>query len=493
VAVNSDNLISGHGIRYSLNDDVYAPEGARWKDLSNHIARPLYDAWVSLFIKFLPRSFWFARLSSVATGLISLVLFFVLGRRLKGEAFGLLLTGLALLHPNLWIASCVINEQIALCLSGLLLLCIYATQEIRGGWWHFGIGALSAIPCLVHQNAIILFSALFAFHWALHGNRLRWIHLLLLASGFLAGLIFCLLPVDVGRFYLFQKSFYWQLATPPILSGSLNPWTYLSNIGRLFSSPSTFYFSGYEHFRGGWIASVQWGWAAYAAVTAAGLGTLLIRDPSSGESRLARGLLAGGLISIVATGLLIKRQEALYTLIFLPFFIPLAGLSIYELWRIPRFRARLGLASGSVMVGISMFCFGRFVSAYVRESIPNDEIARRVKILIGPDTHRIMAPNVLWFDFDRENFRDVSALVTSRYFTGGEFHPKEWLAPWRPDVLVVDAGVANVLKKYGSPLEALRNALGIPVKFVGVVETNGAYGNWGVFRLTWEKEVKSPK
>jgi hypothetical protein len=90
---------------------------------------------------------------------------------------------------------------------------------------------------------------------------------------------------------------------------------------------------------------------------------------------------------------------------------------------------------------------------------------------------------VLWYGWDKDNFRDSGGLMVSRWYTGGVLEIQEWMNPWRPDILVLDSTTAKILQRPGAA-NAVAPHLNCPVDFIGVLDTQ-AYGPWEVYWIHW--------
>ena len=100
--------------------------------------------------------------------------------------------------------------------------------------------------------------------------------------------------------------------------------------------------------------------------------------------------------------------------------------------------------------------------------------------MLPPGRLKVAGPNVLWFAWDSELFRDSGAILISHWYTGGQRDLKKWLAPWRPDILILDEAAQNMVRQ-----RDLQPFLQCPVDYLGVLDTPGAYGRWTIYRIHW--------
>src|SRR5688572_11258410 len=82
-------------------------------DLSfNWNGRPLYTAWVGLWMWVLPIGWWFARFASLAAGVSLLCFSAETGWQIGNSVSQRIHIGLLFLQPTFWMSSTVINELI---------------------------------------------------------------------------------------------------------------------------------------------------------------------------------------------------------------------------------------------------------------------------------------------------------------------------------------------------------------------------------------------
>lgn len=159
----SSNLFHGRGYRYSLNDDVFAPEMQKYSHLSNTLGRPILISWAGLWGRLVPSGFWFFRLSSVFLGVLSLFIFFQIGKILRDEKLGLILALLLAIQPLFILGSCVVEGSILLFTAGSLLILFSLTKMAGEKWGIFSLGFLSALTVMIHPNGLIFSIGLGSF------------------------------------------------------------------------------------------------------------------------------------------------------------------------------------------------------------------------------------------------------------------------------------------------------------------------------------------
>ena len=106
--------------------------------------------------------------------------------------------------------------------------------------------------------------------------------------------------------------------------------------------------------------------------------------------------------------------------------------------------------------------------------------------MIANDNLTVAGPNVLWFSFESGKFRDIGALTFSKWYTGGRREIALWLERWKPDILIVDDGLKNVVFRSDAPMAVLSNEFHGCIRHLGSVDTgSGAYKNLEIYRVDW--------
>jgi hypothetical protein len=474
VTVNGYNFLSSHSIRYSLNDDLYPQEIYRLRDLSNHIARPLFDGWAGLWTVLGKRSTRVARGCAIFLGLCCLLLLYGIGRKFGEPSLGLILMSLCAMNPVFLAASCVVNEHIQVFCFGLLLLYLILRWPLMKEWGLFGYGAFASLALLIHQNAVVLMLSALLWVFFCAPEKRKGSRVFLAGAGMLAGVLGDTFLVDMPRMILFQKAIYWNFARPPILEWPwhLGSWAVAAFKG--MSAGSTYYFFSEAPLSAQW----QYGQIAYWA-------SLLFlvwggRGPHPGAGRWSPVLLISFVLSFITMALLVRRQEVFYALTLFSFLIPWMGLKTANALRNQRW---LAVAGQSFCLAGSLFFFFHFVWVYSRSYRPLGAVAAEISQFLPPGQLRVAAPNVLWPYYPVENFRDVGATVTARYYT--EASLRNLLDRWKPDVLIVESSFRKAYRLNGPAPGQLSQLLGIPVKYLHTADTGNSYGELTIYQLLW--------
>lgn len=478
VAVNGESYLHGDGVCYTLNHDIMPGVAIPVGDISNHVVRPLYDAWVGLW-GMAERGPWLARGSAVLVGFFLLGAFVVLGFRLGGERAASLLAALLATSPLFWLGCCVINEHGVLALVVSVLVAVISSIPPTS-WTCLGIGVAAGGCLIVHQNIIPIFLGLGILGFFFWPKRERFSLLATLCLGFLGGGLAASLFMDLKRFILFQKSLYWIFSKPMILEGDIfGLWH--SFWARIMGS-STYYLVYEGALPRGWDMAVKSHTLGLGGALATGLLWKKNETPEGRGQRFKAFLLAT-LAVLVGFSLLVRRQEVLYSLVLYPFVFPAVGETLIGN-RTTGVSRGLSMFSLSVGMAVSVFFNASFIINYVSSVKPYPQLVKEVKSLVHPyDGKRIVGPGVLWFAFSESNFRDVGALNYARYFTEGTFEPGRWMSSWRPDYLIIDNSFRRAASKTGvhNPLYPLS----IPFRYLGRVDTGKAYGTFEVLQIFW--------
>ena len=476
--VHGVNLIGGAGQRYSLYDDIFAPAVYPLRDIFSDIARTFYNAWVGLWWYMTPGSCWHVRLSSVCAGWAALLGLFLLGRRQEGAGGGLLMFLLLAVHPVFLAASCVARPEIVLLAAGVPLA-LWGAEAGGGRYKSVLLGLGSGALAGVHPNAFPLSLGLLAAHLAgrpdWRPNGVRWL------GGYIVGIVTAFITVDTSRFALSLKYYlYYRLVSPPILSFPWSPWDWIRKTSLDFVRGDTFYFN--LRLVPGWEGGLRWSWAAVGFLVLWGA----FQEIRGGRWTPRRRLLLGFLAAFAGAAALVRRSEAVYSVLFLPFLVPAAASTWRTGWHLGGWR-RTAICASALSLALGLFNFIAFSVRYRKTAEPIDEIERSLRVVVPDRGMKVAGPNVLWFFWDHGKFRDAGALVFSRWYTGGRRDVGSWLGNWKPDVFVVDDAFRRVFLK-GSTLSALMgDALTESPAFLGSLDTGpGAYGTWDVYRLRWK-------
>ncbi len=98
--------------------------------------------------------------------------------------------------------------------------------------------------------------------------------------------------------------------------------------------------------------------------------------------------------------------------------------------------------------------------------------------------------SLLWFGIPNERFRDISALVGSRWLMGGKRDVRRWLETWQPNVLVIGPSWIRMLLGPGDAVVNLTQALHCPVTPLGFWRYGaGQEDIWILVRVEWNHDA----
>jgi hypothetical protein len=118
------------------------------------------------------------RLVTVVTGLATVVVIGLIGRRLGGPAVGVIAAGLAAVYPNLWLNDgLVMSESVAALAVSLWVLAGCLWHERRSAGWACAFGAAAGAAALARSELVVLAAAsvavILAVEWRT-GRRAAW-------------------------------------------------------------------------------------------------------------------------------------------------------------------------------------------------------------------------------------------------------------------------------------------------------------------------------
>ncbi len=464
------NLYHGNTNRYSLYDDLFDRELAVWRNAAAGVLQIVYEAWIGPFVAWPEKSLSTARRASLLAGFLTLFLWFLIGRASGGPWTGYAAVALGWAFPFFQLAISLVRAEIVLLLASsfTIYLCLRVPEELR--WKYPALGALCGLWLGIHQNAVPFFLGflLFAIVRDSHFTRLR--RALVLTGAFLVGTgtIFCL--INVVDFWRSQQLIVYELYRPPVLAWPWNPAAWAIKWCRhMFTGLPTWYLPG---------ATGNWSWSAGLFWLALLLPCLTRKKPAPILLAFAAG--AAG----VFTGLclLIKKDEAIYTVMLLPFLLPFCAAALAEGLRK---KSAVSFAALTALMG-SLYMFAHFRASYRATYPPYTQMTNDLKAML-PENARVAAPNIFWFAFPEDNFRDISALVGSRWVTGGRRDVRNWLSGWKPDVIVVEPSWKRMLLgPEDDTLVLLQSHLGKNVTHLGDLDTGAAVvGKVEVFQIRW--------
>ncbi len=474
------NLVKHHNNRYGLYDDLFDKNLYVWRDATAGLLQIVYEAWIGPFVAVLPKSLAHARASSLAAGFLTLVLLFLTGRRISGNGLGAWLVAATALQPFFVVAASITRAEMVLLLAGVGLF--YLALEIpEHAVWKYGLlGLLSGVCLGIHQNSVPLFMGLWAFYGLRPSEQRLSYRLVWPPLCFLLGAAGIVRMINLTKFWVSQKYGFYELYKPPILAWPLMPWLWvkqwilLATTGR----PSWYLRENNDVW---WTASLTLYWVAMGLVLVSFLFKARKPGPEGGRHPLIKPV--AGALGVLFLGMCvwIRKQEAIYTIIFVPWTALLTGLAMECLGNRRRWVATF---AGLALVS-SLAAFGRFTEHYRRLYMPYDQFLVESRRLIAPDA-KLAAPCIFWFDRADALFRDSSALVGSYWLSGGRRDIGTWLAGWKPDILVVEPSWKHMLLGRGDTRDLLQKALPVPVEALGSIDMGPASeGTLEVFRLRW--------
>ncbi len=455
------NLISGNTNRYSLYDDIFDRELYAWRDATAGLLQIVYEAWLGPFVAWLPKTVENARLSSITAGFFTLLFWFLIGRRLNSSGLGVACMIMGWTHPLFQLSSQLVRAEMVLVLAATVTIYLTLVIEDDFRWKYPLLGALAGAQIGIHQNSVPIFLGLLAFIWLRSPSNARGARAAMLIGSSLVGGVAVLASIDLTKFWFSQQFIVYDLYRPPVLSWPWNPLDWVSHWAPILvnGSPS-WYLPNNSHLL--WRICF---WLYGAAI-------LFLLFTGFKRGRSSWPFLAGVLAVFLGLCGFIRKEEAIYGVVLLPFLIPAMG----------------GLAKGRKSFLLIFFLaifslYAGFTFKY-RAQIPSYQNAvDKIRGVSQPQA-RIAGPNVLWFSWPDENFRDISALVGSRWITGGKREIKKWLSPWQPDIVVIEPSWKKMLLGPGETGALLQNALQRPVTALGQVEFDHS-GPWEIFQIHW--------
>lgn len=457
------NLYTGQTNRYSLYDDLFDQEFYKWRDATAGLLQIVYEAWVGPFVTWLPRSAGNARLSSLTAGFLTLFLWFLIGKSFGGVKVGLAAILIGWAHPLFQLTSLLVRAEsfLVLAATATVYLALTLSEDFR--WKYPVLGVLAGLQIGIHQNSVPLFLGLFVFIWLRTSTKPLYSRMTVLLFSYLIGLVVVFVMIDHIKFWMSQQFIVYDLYKPPVLSWPWNPFAWFSQWFQLIFTGSPSWYLPNNRFLI-WPISIASYWVC--------LVVLLMRREERSHLFLP---LAGGAVAVfIGLACLIRKNEALYGVVLLPFLVPL--LAHKEL--------RKPFLLGLLLVPVLGFAV--FRTQYRAANPSYNQVALKIQMMIPPDA-RVAGPNQMWFTMPDENFRDISALVGSRWLTGGKRDIKRWLSVWKPDVLVIEPSWKKMLLGSGETRQLLENQLGIPVTQLGQVETT-EMGRLELFLLNDERK-----
>jgi hypothetical protein len=482
-AVNSDevvrtviaqHVVHGEPSRYSLYDDIFARPVYMMRDVIPETSIIIYHAWLGTWARWHGFDYMSCRVSSIAAGALELLMFYAMGVSLGGPRFGMWNMALVGSSPLFLSVSCIARPENLLLLTSTAVLWLALRVPEKIATKPFFVGTLATIQMGIHPNASVIGAGLFVFYVLGLPRETRFPKASLFVGGAVAGLIAVLLLIDLKRFWLGMHTVHSYLLRPPIFTAPFNPWDWLTQTLRVMGTGQTYYLAGSTS-APAWRLSVAIWWIAVAAVGI--FSSMRRRDAVAPLYRWW----AACLTMFVATIALVKAKESLYGTNFFPFLVPAISSALMG-FESPRSRW-IKIGTGALL-GCSFFLFTAFCKQYTGRHKPYSQVIRELRAVLPAEPLKVAGPSVLWFDWNRNLFRDDGALMVSRWYMGGQWDVQSWLEPWHPDILIVDATLQNLFQQSQWDADTLAPYLSRPAELLATLDTE-TYGKWMVYRLHW--------
>jgi hypothetical protein len=476
LANHAYNLVRGHVNRYSLYDDLFEPELKKYREAQAGLLQIVYEAWIGPFVGWVHKSLWMGRVSSLLAGFLCLLIFYHIGCQEDGPVGGWLCMLLVATHPLFLLSASLIRAEIILLMAFGGLLALIPMIPEHHQWKYPLLGWLFGLLCGIHQNSVALFAGALVYCLLRKSSQGRLVRLVFMTLSYLVGVVTIFSLIDLPSFVLSLRSGIFGLYKPPILRWPWTPWgCMVSWIQIALSGKPTWYLRGQTGPLWSLCLSVYW---------AGTLALLLVASCKSASRHALWPWLGGMICSLMAWGALISKPETLYTVLFLAFWAPLVSQMLVFSSDSPLSRW-IRMALGAVLVSSSGLYFV-FRQQYLQQVRPYDDVVAQLHTQILPED-KVAAPCVLWFAWPEDKFRDISALVGSRWLTGGRRDVARWLGGWKPDIVVIESSWKRMLLGQGDTGSLLQKALPIPVHAITTIDTGpGSEGVWEVFRLDWK-------
>jgi 4-amino-4-deoxy-L-arabinose transferase-like glycosyltransferase len=462
-AVIGLHRVQGEIPRYSLYDNIFAPSAYVLRDFLPDNLISFYHLWLGFWSQFDVNGFFFARLSSMVTGLFSILAFYRLGWVIGGNKVAICSAFLVTLNPLFFISSCIARPENFLLFTSAVTLLLIIEMPDRLRWKPLAIGTLGFLQMGIHPNAAVIMSGFFIVYIFSSPKNKRLSTGFSLAAGSVIGLLLVVLYAGPEHLWLGMQTIHSYLLRPPIFSEKIQPIHWLLQNLSVIWNGQTYYLSGYKNFT--WPLSFQ--------LWLLGVGILL----SISSSRWMWGLLA----SFILTILLVKAKESLYVINFFPFIIPTAAMAFH----VASFQSRRWVKTmGLALIFIGNILFVGFAFNFIKTVKPYEQIVAEMKKIVPSEDLKLAGPSMLWFAWNKENFRDSGALLISHWYTGGKKEIHEWLIPWRPDILVLDHALIAMLNRPETEQKSLQSYFPNKVSHMGDINIHDR-DRWEVYQIFW--------
>ena len=480
IGVHGYNLLSGKGDRYSLFDDIYAPPIDNFRDAFGQVEETVYNTWVGLWLK-ICRHYWVGRCASLSAGCLAVGMFYAIGCAIRNRPLGLLLGLLLMVDPIFITASSLIRPETLLLLSSAVVLWLILKLPpnffLKGFW----IGLLSGLQVAIHPNALALLPGFWVLAFCLEERRRRASMVGTLIVGAGGGILLALLSTDLHRLWLAHETFVAQMSRPPLFS----PPHSLGGLFHLITAKALMTQTSFpDDPRGQWRMGLT---LRYIGIG----GGLLGISFAPGEDSTRKALFYGLLVSFLATVALVAQKELSYQVNLYPFLLPLIALyGVQQNRSLPVIHRILKALSGLSILG--SFCFFLlFANDYWHRYTPFPEVQSQLAALVPDQKLKMVAPNLFWFQWPVDRFRDLGAMSYSHWLSGGQRDVSLWLGRWSPTIIVVDPPFKRIFLGPGPTALRLAHVLNTGVRYIGTIDTrNGSYGPFEVYEVRWPQGVK---
>jgi 4-amino-4-deoxy-L-arabinose transferase-like glycosyltransferase len=470
------NLLHGDGMKNHLMDDVFEPTLRSISDSGTEIMRVVYNPVVGIWTLFSGVHYDRVRLLSSVMNVATLVLLYLIGARLGGPRLGWTSGILAALQPLFFTVGLLIRPESMVLAAASAILWLELRLDRHWQWKPIVLGLLSGLAVGIHQNIVVFFCGLAFFRFVSDSKTGRMKNMILLSAGFAAGALLVLLCVDLKKLFLTPLAFHMQFYRAPLLTFPWHPVDWFATSWTSLVHGATYYFH----------ASVG-PWWQIAHVTsligvALGLAGVAVGSGKTDDYFFTARPWAAGLIGgFLALPVLIKRQEVLYFSVLFPFLVPLVALGL-EKWK----RRRRAIAWFVWIAALGAFGMTHvFYHAYAALAMPQSKIIATLKAQLNDRNLKVLGPATLWFGWDPLHFRDEGAVYFSYLFTG-RIAMKRWLGVWKPDVLIADEGWSRTFSRPRPNAPLLSQEIGVPVEFIGTLNTGLSMGLLDVYRIHWK-------
>ncbi len=477
-SVHGHNWLSGHGNRYSLYDDVFIPSAYELRDAFPDQARFFHNIWTGVWLKLGGRRYEWGRASSVFAGFLALVLFWGLGRT-EDNRPRWAMVALAALNPAFLTASSLMRPEALLLMSSVLLVWMAVRVPDAAPWKNWVLGVLGGMQVGVHPNAAVFSPGFLAYLIVSDVEYRRAGPLVKILLGYAAGISLSLAFVDMTKLLLAQEVFFKAFFKPPVFSFPWHPLGWANGTIRSILEGNTFYVN--PRLAGGWSGAWFFSWLGFG-----GMWLLAVLRFKS-WTRQDRALHAGLAVSFLFLVALVARKEALYSVVLYPFLIPICVKGISVVGN-PRFMLFARYACLGLTVAGAVHFFS-FVREYKKTYSPVPRWQGDLASKIGDPNARVMGPNTFWFNWPADRFRDIGALLYSRWYSGGEGDVGRSLKGWKPDVVVVGPDIKRIIGKNRPFPDVLAETLEREISDLGTVETGpGNHGALEIYRIHWNEQ-----